>query len=103
MKLRDYFLNGNCQRGANCTFAHGEHEIGTYAGQAQGGGGGGGWGGGAKWQVGTAQPAGQVHKPILIETTGNPELDAELAENAKQIAELEAEMKKTMADVVRGG
>jgi len=32
LKLCTYFEQGSCGRGANCTFAHGEAEVGTYVG-----------------------------------------------------------------------
>eukprot|EP00930_Biecheleria_cincta_P025875 TRINITY_DN1834_c0_g1_i1.p1 TRINITY_DN1834_c0_g1~~TRINITY_DN1834_c0_g1_i1.p1 ORF type:complete len:278 (+),score=74.67 TRINITY_DN1834_c0_g1_i1:43-834(+) len=54
-RLCSYFsASGSCTRGANCTFAHGEHEIGTYA---SGGGKGGGDAGGS-WGKGGAMGGG---------------------------------------------
>merc|ERR1711879_307605 len=60
-KMCQFWQEGTCRKGASCTFAHGDHELGTpiAPGLAKGGGFGGGNMGGQQFGKGGGKMGGQ--------------------------------------------
>lgn len=100
MKLCTYFeAQGSCSRGAECTFAHGQHEIGTMAGGGKAGGGKSkpAWGtvSNPAWATGPVDASGQA--------LGDDPTSQEIKRLMAEQKQLEADMAKMMGGGGGGG